>query len=212
MGLTAGLVGRPSVYAVLLAGSLFAASCAPVDSTSTGAETAAVGTVPTPEESAAVEIEPLSADEVLRRMSQDIASMNGFTLRASVDYEDVPIPATKVTYAGELEIAVARPDRLYLNYEDDLGAKRIWIAEGEENAIIEEGIAESLAATNDRAALLGVLPGVFEGFEGHLAGFGTALLAGGEGDHAGGGDESFWRRGILSGEFLEGKMMVLEFW
>ncbi len=67
-----------------------------------------------------------SADQVLREMSAFLQSQDSFTARAEVTFDDVPIPGVMVQYSGVAEISVRRPNRLSLDYRDDISAKQFW--------------------------------------------------------------------------------------
>lgn len=68
-----------------------------------------------------------TADQVLRRMADHLASTKAFHLRAEVTFDDVPRRHTKVQYSGTIDVYLRRPDRLFVNYRDDLSAKQLWI-------------------------------------------------------------------------------------
>ena len=58
------------------------------------------------------EAEPPSADDLIRQMSVNLASMESFRFRATVGFDEVPLPEVKVKYAGSMEVALRRPGRL----------------------------------------------------------------------------------------------------
>ena len=66
------------------------------------------------------------ADYLLREMSKYLSGAEQFTVRAHIQFDDVLPTGQKVQYAAAEDIAVRRPDRVYSEYEGDLGAKQFW--------------------------------------------------------------------------------------
>lgn len=107
----------------------------------------------------AAQAEAPRADAVLQAMSSYLTSLESFHFRAKVDFDDVPASGVKLQYSGTLDVFVRRPDRLFLDYLDDLSARRIWF-DGETFTLLDpienlwaevEGEA-TLGATLDRLA------------------------------------------------------------
>ena len=53
--------------------------------------------------------------EVLKAMSNYLASLEGFVVRAQTEYESLLDNGQKVTYLNQVEIALKRPNRLYVH-------------------------------------------------------------------------------------------------
>ena len=64
---------------------------------------------------------------LLQEMSSYLKSLEAFELRANVTFDDVPLPDAKVQYSGSMEVQLRRPDRLRMNYQDDLTARELWL-------------------------------------------------------------------------------------
>src|SRR4029453_7862567 len=65
-------------------------------------------------------------DRVLRSMGAYLRDAPQFSLCADITYDDVLASGQKVQYAALQDVAVRRPDRVYGEYEGDVGAKRVW--------------------------------------------------------------------------------------
>lgn len=63
---------------------------------------------------------------LLEEMSSYLETLESFELQAIVAFDDVPLPDTKVLYSGSMAVQLRRPDRLHVNYEDDLTARELW--------------------------------------------------------------------------------------
>ena len=66
------------------------------------------------------------ADQILREMSNYLSGAEQFTVRATINFDDVLPTGQKVQYAAIEDIAVRRPNRVYTEYDGDLGGKRFW--------------------------------------------------------------------------------------
>lgn len=66
------------------------------------------------------------ADRVLRNMGEFLRDAEQFSLRADVRFDQVLGSGQKVQVSAVQDIAVRRPDRVFVAYEDDLGARRLW--------------------------------------------------------------------------------------
>lgn len=68
----------------------------------------------------------LSIDGILRSMAQTLGRSTSMTVHVEKMFDDVMASGPKIQYSGALDIAVRRPDRLYVSYGDDLSAKEAW--------------------------------------------------------------------------------------
>lgn len=84
------------------------------------------------------------ADEVLRAMSDHLADAKQFSFRADIDYDQVLPTGQKVQFAAIEDVAVQRPNRAYVEYQGDLGAKRMWY-DGKQLTVLDG--AEKVYAT-----------------------------------------------------------------
>jgi hypothetical protein len=66
------------------------------------------------------------AVEILQRACHELADHNAFTFHAEVMFDQVLQSGVKVQFAGALDYAVQRPNQLAVDYESDLGGKRLW--------------------------------------------------------------------------------------
>lgn len=65
-------------------------------------------------------------DEVLRRMSSYLAAQKNVTFHAEITFDSADPAGRKLQFAGALDVALRRPDRLYVDYADDLSSKELW--------------------------------------------------------------------------------------
>jgi len=66
------------------------------------------------------------ADSLLREMSRYLSGAEQFTVRAQILFDDVLPTGQKVQYAAAEDLAVRRPNRVYAEYEGDVGSKQFW--------------------------------------------------------------------------------------
>jgi len=76
---------------------------------------------PTP----APKVDPQAAD-LLTKACNALGSADAFSFHAEVLFDEVLPSAVKVQFAGEINFAVQRPDELAIEYQSDLGGKRLW--------------------------------------------------------------------------------------
>ena len=69
--------------------------------------------------------EPPSAEDLIRQMSANLASLESFRFNAAVGFDDVPLPEVKVKYAGSMEVSLRRPGQLRVSYKDELIAREV---------------------------------------------------------------------------------------
>jgi hypothetical protein len=66
------------------------------------------------------------AAELLKQMGAYIASANEFTFHADVTFDHVLPSGQKLQYEADEDVALQRPDRLYVEWTGDLGDRRFW--------------------------------------------------------------------------------------
>jgi hypothetical protein len=64
--------------------------------------------------------------EVLNGACRQLSSARTLTYHAEINFDSVLRSGVKLQYAGEMDTAIRRPDRLAISYKSDLGAKAIW--------------------------------------------------------------------------------------
>ncbi len=67
-----------------------------------------------------------SPEKLLREMSEELKSAKNFSFHAEINFDDVLISGQKLQYAGAVDVTVRRPNGLYVDYRDDVSAKRFW--------------------------------------------------------------------------------------
>lgn len=65
------------------------------------------------------------AQQILRRACTVLAESNAFTFHAEINFDRVMPSQVKLQFAGASDFAVRRPNELAVDYESDLGAKRL---------------------------------------------------------------------------------------
>ena len=66
------------------------------------------------------------ADRLLRSMAEYLGQQKHFGVRADIEFDDVLETGQKVQYSAVERIVVRRPDRVFVEYDGDLGANRLW--------------------------------------------------------------------------------------
>jgi hypothetical protein len=67
-----------------------------------------------------------SPEDLLRQMSEELKSAAAFRFHAEINYDEVLISGQKLQYAGAVDVTVRRPNGIYIDYRDDVSAKRFW--------------------------------------------------------------------------------------
>ena len=65
-------------------------------------------------------------DKLLRAMGDYLKSSGQFSFHAEINFDDLISSGHKIQYAFASDIAVHRPDRVYVERLTDLGGKRFW--------------------------------------------------------------------------------------
>jgi hypothetical protein len=81
------------------------------------------------------------ADALLRAMGDYLASARQFSYRARIEFDDVLPTGQKIELGAIQDVAVRRPDRVYVEYEGDAGTNRLWY-DGKQVTVLdgEEGV------------------------------------------------------------------------
>ena len=99
-----------------------------VASVATAAESRVPGNQPqaaTRPEEPGSQVDP-HAQQILRRACTVLAQSDAFTFHAEITFDRVMPLQVKLQFAGASDFAVRRPNALAVDYESDLGAKRLW--------------------------------------------------------------------------------------
>lgn len=67
-----------------------------------------------------------AADRLLKQMGAYIGSAEQFTFRAAITFDHVLPSGQKVQFAANESVALQRPDRIYVEWTGDLGARQFW--------------------------------------------------------------------------------------
>jgi hypothetical protein len=70
--------------------------------------------------------EAFTVDDLVHRMADLLTSAKSISVHVEKTFDDVLVTGPKLTYAGAMDLEVRRPDRFYISYGDDLGAKEVW--------------------------------------------------------------------------------------
>ena len=76
------------------------------------------------------------ANDILTKACQTLSSSRAFTFHAEIMFDQVLHSDVKVQFAAAADFAVQRPDELAVDYQSDLGGKRIWYS-GETLTILD---------------------------------------------------------------------------
>lgn len=74
--------------------------------------------------------EPPQVADVLQAMSQFLAKTQAFAYHAEVEFDEVLPGGPKIRLSGALDVAVARPGRLFVDYRDDVSDRVVWLDDG----------------------------------------------------------------------------------
>ncbi len=73
---------------------------------------------------------PPHAADVLRAMSNYLAKQKAFSYHAEVEFDQFLPQGPKVRLSGAVDVAVARPSRLFVDYRDDVSDRVVWLENG----------------------------------------------------------------------------------
>ena len=101
--------------------SLFALPCATPIALAQGASNA-----PPAVANAATPVVAQRADDLLKEMGAYIGSADQFTFHADITFDHVLPSGQKLQYAAAEDVALQRPNRLYVEWTGDLGDRQFW--------------------------------------------------------------------------------------
>jgi hypothetical protein len=70
------------------------------------------------------------AEDVLRAMSTYLAKQKAYSYHAEVEFDQLLPKGPKIRLSGAVDVAVARPGSLYVDYRDDLSDRVVWFESG----------------------------------------------------------------------------------
>ena len=109
-------------------------------------------------EKAKATLEPIigpRAELILRAMSDYMKSVQQFSFRGKISFDDTLPTGQKIQYAQEIKVAIRRPDRAYGEAWGDLGNKRFWY-DGKRTTLVD-GTLGVYATVDDVPGELGAL-------------------------------------------------------
>ena len=65
-------------------------------------------------------------DGILKAMTDTLTGAKSITLHVEKTFDDILVTGQKVQYSGAIDIALRRPDRLYVSYGDDFTSREVW--------------------------------------------------------------------------------------
>ena len=65
-------------------------------------------------------------ESLLRRMSEELSNAGAYQFHAEINFDSVLISGQKLQFAGAADMRVRHPDGFFVDYRDDLSAKRFW--------------------------------------------------------------------------------------
>jgi hypothetical protein len=68
----------------------------------------------------------IDPDKIVRGMASLLTSAQSLTLHIEKSFDVVLEDGAKIQYSGAADIALRRPDRIYVMYGDDVSAKELW--------------------------------------------------------------------------------------
>ncbi len=68
----------------------------------------------------------VTVDGLLKAMTDTLTGANSITLHVEKTFDDILVSGHKVQYSGAIDIALRRPDRLYVSYGDDFASREVW--------------------------------------------------------------------------------------
>jgi hypothetical protein len=64
--------------------------------------------------------------DLLKAMTDTLTGAKSITLHVEKTFDDILVTGQKVQYSGAIDIALRRPDRLYVSYGDDFASREVW--------------------------------------------------------------------------------------
>jgi hypothetical protein len=68
----------------------------------------------------------ITVDGILKAMTDTLTGAKSITLHVEKTFDDILVTGQKIQYFGAIDIALRRPDRLYVSYGDDFTSREVW--------------------------------------------------------------------------------------
>jgi hypothetical protein len=68
----------------------------------------------------------ITVDSILKAMTDTLTGATSITMHVEKTFDDILVSGHKVQYSGAIDIALRRPDRLYVSYGDDFASREVW--------------------------------------------------------------------------------------
>ena len=78
----------------------------------------------------AAPVAPPQAEDVLRAMSKFLAAQKAFSYHGELEFDQIPPGGPKVRLDGAVDVAVARPGSMFVDYRDDVSDRVVWFQKG----------------------------------------------------------------------------------
>jgi len=79
-----------------------------------------------PAAASADEASAITIDGLLKAMTDTLTGAKSITLHIEKTFDDILVTGQKVQYSGAIDIALRRPNRLYVSYGDDFTSREVW--------------------------------------------------------------------------------------
>ena len=112
-----------STYVTVIALMISAPSLVPVADAQTGQ---VIPNTPPPAGNSAAPAVAEQADRLLKQMGDYVGSAQQFTFHADITFDHVLPSGQKLQYAASEDVALQRPDGLYVEWSGDLGDRQFW--------------------------------------------------------------------------------------
>src|SRR3990172_6073671 len=73
---------------------------------------------------------PPHAEEVLRAMSAYLGKAKAYSYHAEIEFDQILPRGPKIRLAGAVDVAMARPESLHVDYRDDISDRVGWFENG----------------------------------------------------------------------------------
>ena len=77
-----------------------------------------------------------SPEQLIREMSDALKKAGNFQVHAEINFDQVLVSGQKIQYAGAADIVVRPPNGVFIDYRDDLSAKRFWY-DGKQGTLLD---------------------------------------------------------------------------
>ena len=74
----------------------------------------------------AAEGSEITIGDLLKAMTDTLTGATSITLHVEKTFDDILVSGHKVQYSGAIDIALRRPDRLYVSYGDTFASREVW--------------------------------------------------------------------------------------